>query len=92
MNASTDANMLISVNPSGGGEVGRVEVTPTSAIPRIVSSAWSTGHAWRMLSLEERAVSLMMAGEQLAARADEPGELLSGHTSSNRYARPIGDA
>lgn len=92
MNASTDANMLISVNPSAGVEVGCIEVTPTSAIPRIVSSAWSSGHAWRMLSLGERAVSLMMADEQLVARADELGELPSGHTSSNRYARQIGDA
>ncbi len=69
--------MLSSVHPATGEVVGEVPITPVEAIVDVVARARAAQPAWAALSFDKRAAMLTRAGERLAARADEIGELLT---------------
>jgi acyl-CoA reductase-like NAD-dependent aldehyde dehydrogenase len=68
---------LISRNPFDDSVVGTVPVTAKEDIPGLVSKARAAQPAWAALGFEERADILRKAGEILAARSDQVGELMT---------------
>ncbi|MEZ6244354.1 MAG: aldehyde dehydrogenase family protein [Phycisphaerales bacterium] len=74
---TTTTAQLDSFNPATGALVGSVPITPASEIPAIVARAREVQAAWGAMSARERADTVRPAGQALADRADELGELLT---------------
>lgn len=74
---TTAREVLESINPATDEVVGSVPVTLTEDIPDIVTRAVAAQHAWGRLSAQKRADILRPAGQVLADRAEELGELLT---------------
>ncbi len=74
---STTTAQLESFNPATGELVGSVSITPASEIPAIVARAREALASWESLSAQQRADIIRPAGQALADRADELGELLT---------------
>lgn len=68
---------LSSYNPSNGELLGHVEVTPIEEIPERVAAARSALAHWKEISREERVAYIAKAGNCLAEKSRELGELLS---------------
>ena len=77
MTSATTTAQLDSFNPATGELVGSVPVTPSAEIPAIVARAREALKSWGSLSAQERADIIRPAGQALADRADELGELLT---------------
>ncbi len=74
---TTTTAQLESFNPATGERVGSVPVTPVDEIPAIVARAREAQKAWGAKTAQERADIIRPAGQALADRADELGELLT---------------
>jgi len=68
---------LVIHDPATGDEVGRVPVTPVSAIPAIVARARAAQTAWGAAGLEARRDALLPAGEALVRESERIGHLLT---------------
>jgi acyl-CoA reductase-like NAD-dependent aldehyde dehydrogenase len=77
MSTSIESNTLASIDPATGEVVGRVPVTPVSAIPDLVARARAAQPAWAALGAQGRIEVLRPVGPALLAAADELGRLIS---------------
>ncbi|MBI3472420.1 MAG: aldehyde dehydrogenase family protein [Candidatus Solibacter usitatus] len=68
---------LISYNSATGAELGRVPVTTPEAYDRIVRNAQEAFLSWRMTPAPKRGEIVREIGEELRARKDELGTLVS---------------
>src|SRR5262245_24825471 len=68
---------LISYNPATGSELGRVAVTTPEEHDRIVKQATEAFFAWRMIPAPKRGELVRDIGNELRARKDELGALVS---------------
>jgi len=69
--------ILKSYNPANGDLVGEVFVTPANKIPSVVAGAHEALDKWSAVSIEDRAVMLNKAANDLLEQADPLGDLLS---------------
>ena len=85
--ASPSAHELASIDPATGEEVGRVPVTPTDAIPRLVFAAHQAQRGWGALTHAQRADVLRPAAARLKAEARRLGEI-----ASREMGKPLPEA
>ena len=86
-----EQDMLISLNPATGEEVGRLPITPVDQIPAVVATARAAQPAWGQLSLQQRADQMRPFGDALVAAAEEVGTLLT-REMGKPLAEGIGEA
>jgi acyl-CoA reductase-like NAD-dependent aldehyde dehydrogenase len=78
---------LISYNPVDNSEVGRLPITPASAIPGLVSRARAAQPAWAALGFDERASLIQKGADLLVERAADIGR-----TASQEMGKPLAEA
>jgi succinate-semialdehyde dehydrogenase/glutarate-semialdehyde dehydrogenase len=84
---SSAPSNLVSYDPATGAEVGRVEVTPIDAIPRLVFAAHQAQRGWGALTHAQRAEVLRPAAARLKAEARRLGDL-----ASREMGKPLPEA
>jgi len=85
--ASPSTHELASIDPATGEEVGRVPLTPTDAIPRLVFAAHQAQRGWGALTHAQRAEVLRPAAARLKAEARRLGEI-----ASREMGKPLPEA
>jgi acyl-CoA reductase-like NAD-dependent aldehyde dehydrogenase len=73
----TATNTLESINPATGDVVGRVPVTPASAIAEVVAKARRAQTAWNDLGLDGRLALMQPIAERLNEEAQTIGKLIT---------------
>jgi acyl-CoA reductase-like NAD-dependent aldehyde dehydrogenase len=73
----TATNTLESINPATGEVVGRVPITPASAIAEVVAKAHAAQTAWNDLGLEGRLALMQPIAERLTEDAERIGKLIT---------------
>ena len=76
MSTAAAPDLLRSLDPATGEEVGRLPLTPVESIAGMVRTARGAQGEWGALALEERVRRLRPAAAALAAGAKELGELI----------------
>ena len=74
---ATATNTLESINPATGDVVGRVPVTPASAIAEVVAKARRAQTAWNDLGLDGRLALMQPIAERLNEEAQTIGKLIT---------------
>jgi len=74
---ATATNTLESINPATGEVVGRVPITPASAIAEVVAKAHAAQTAWNDLGLEGRLALMQPIAERLTEDAERIGKLIT---------------
>ena len=87
MSTAAAPDVLRSLDPATGEEVGRLPLTPVESIAGMVRTARGAQGEWGALALEERVRRLRPAAAALAAGAKELGELIM-----REMGKPRGDA
>jgi len=72
-----NSNKLISLNPSTGEEVGKVEITPPQQVPDLVRQAQAAYPYWKKRGLTERTEIIRKVQQELLRRKEEFARLMS---------------
>src|SRR2546426_7931467 len=88
----TDERVLVSTNPATGEELGRVPVTPASALDDIVTAGRAAQRAWAARSVKERAAVIRRAAEYVRVNHAQIAELITqenGKTLAESYLMEV---